>query len=346
MQKNLPKYAPDWIARTVGVGARVAARGRLRAVQRPAHAAVVRQPAGRRVPPELLRVDEHRRGAARAGPRPAAGGRLHRRGGRRPARPRGPFRGGAGRRGEDERGEGPARVSCRSRARRRSTTPPRPPGPSRPAPPARPGRRHHGVHQGGPAREGVRRPHAGRWRHPRRVLQPPGPPRRAGVVPGRLGRPRRGEARPTSRSTPRSPPSATATRGAPPCPPRRSCPPSWSRRATRSPCPGGGDARGQAPPPRRGQGRRRRLSARGARRREACGRLLVVRDRTGRAVATLRGWRPGQEGDGSRWWGGRPSCPSCSRCAPRAGRSSWRGQPGSASPASSTSSPVGWPRPG
>ena len=59
MQKNLPEVRAGLDRAHVGLGARLAARGRLRAVRRPAHAAVVRQPAGRRVPPELLRVDEH-----------------------------------------------------------------------------------------------------------------------------------------------------------------------------------------------------------------------------------------------------------------------------------------------
>ena len=51
MQKNVPEYAPDWIRTVAGVGGGVPARGALRALQRPADPAVVRQPAGRRVPP-------------------------------------------------------------------------------------------------------------------------------------------------------------------------------------------------------------------------------------------------------------------------------------------------------
>ena len=54
MQKNVPKYTPDWV-RTVSVWAEASKRDvRLRAVQRPAHPAVVRQPAGRRVPPRAV----------------------------------------------------------------------------------------------------------------------------------------------------------------------------------------------------------------------------------------------------------------------------------------------------
>ena len=46
-----------------------------------------------------------------------------------------------------------------------------------------PGRRHDRVPQGGPRRQGVRRPDAGRRRHRGRGLQPAGAARRAGVVP-------------------------------------------------------------------------------------------------------------------------------------------------------------------
>ena len=52
MQKNVPKYTPDWVRTVTDVGGGVQARGVLRAVQRPPHAALVRQPAGRRVPPD------------------------------------------------------------------------------------------------------------------------------------------------------------------------------------------------------------------------------------------------------------------------------------------------------
>ena len=52
MQKNVPKYTPDWVAHRAAVGRGVEADASLRALQRPADAAVVRQPAGRRVPPD------------------------------------------------------------------------------------------------------------------------------------------------------------------------------------------------------------------------------------------------------------------------------------------------------
>ena len=46
MQKNVPKYTPDWVP-TVSMWAEASqARGALRAVQRPAHAAVVRATSG------------------------------------------------------------------------------------------------------------------------------------------------------------------------------------------------------------------------------------------------------------------------------------------------------------
>ena len=52
MQKNVPKYTPDVGAHGAAVGGGVEARGVVRAVQRPPHAAVVRQPARGRVPPD------------------------------------------------------------------------------------------------------------------------------------------------------------------------------------------------------------------------------------------------------------------------------------------------------
>ena len=55
MQKNVPKYTPPWVRTVPLLGGDLEARRVLRAVQRPAHAAVVRQPAGRRVPPDPRR---------------------------------------------------------------------------------------------------------------------------------------------------------------------------------------------------------------------------------------------------------------------------------------------------
>ena len=74
MQKNVPKYTPAWV-RTVSVWAEASKREVVvRAVQRPAHAAVVRQPAGGGVPPDA--VPGRRLGAPDppgARPRPAGG---------------------------------------------------------------------------------------------------------------------------------------------------------------------------------------------------------------------------------------------------------------------------------
>ena len=133
MQKNLPKYAPDWIARTT-----VWAEASHREVTYPLcddrrTLLLAGEPARRRVPP---RADPGR-GAARhapgAGPRPAGGRRL------RPRRPRGDAgparagRPGPRRRRQDQRQQGRPRRSCRSPRSRSWTPPPRP----APWPPAR-----------------------------------------------------------------------------------------------------------------------------------------------------------------------------------------------------------------
>ena len=55
MQKNVPKYTPDWV-RTVRGGRRRRSATCPTRVQRPAHAAVVREPARGRVPPTLVTV--------------------------------------------------------------------------------------------------------------------------------------------------------------------------------------------------------------------------------------------------------------------------------------------------
>ena len=85
-------------------------------------------------------------------------------------------------------------------------------------------------------RQGVRRLDPRRRRHGRRGLQPAAAPRRAGVVPARLGRPRRRRRPPTSRSH-----TALDRLGRPRpvgrrrCPSRRRCPTTWSTRATSIP---------------------------------------------------------------------------------------------------------------
>ena len=52
MQKNVPKYTPPWVRTVRALGRGVEAGRVLRAVQRPPHAAVVREPARRGVPPD------------------------------------------------------------------------------------------------------------------------------------------------------------------------------------------------------------------------------------------------------------------------------------------------------
>ena len=111
MQKNVPKYTPDWVQDRADMGRGVQAGGALRAVRRPAHAAVVRQPARRRVPPDSGPGRQHLPAhAPGARPRPARRRRLRRRGGRRPPGASGAGGRRLGRRGEDERREGHARV--------------------------------------------------------------------------------------------------------------------------------------------------------------------------------------------------------------------------------------------
>ena len=230
-------------------------RGRLRAVQRPADAAVVRQPAGGRVPPDA--------GPGRpAGPPDPPGARPRPAGGRRRSRlvvraaaagPAGAGRRRAGRRGEDQRRQGRARVRAAGRRARRSRTWPRPPGrwrrgPSgstrRSPPPRSSGRTAAG--------QGVPRLDPGRRRDRGRRLQPAGPARACRCRSRWPGTTSTGvDARATSPSAPRRRCSATATRGP-------SCMPA-PQRAARRPGrggphdpdrPGAGDARGQAPRPR------------------------------------------------------------------------------------------------
>ena len=116
MQKNVPKYTPPWI-RTVELWAETSKRdGVLRAVQRPAHVAVVRQPARRGVPPDAGAGGSTRpRDPPRARPRPARARLVHDGGARRPPGAPGPGRPRPRRRGEDERGQGGARLRARRR---------------------------------------------------------------------------------------------------------------------------------------------------------------------------------------------------------------------------------------
>ena len=116
MQKNVPKYTPDWVRTVQLLGGGLEARRLLRAVQRPPHVALVRQPAGGRVPPDAgaRRSARPRRRiscSTSTRPRPTRS-RMAVRGG--PPGPPGAGRRRAGGRGEDQRRQGPARVRARS----------------------------------------------------------------------------------------------------------------------------------------------------------------------------------------------------------------------------------------
>ena len=112
MQKNVPKYTPSWVADRAALGGDIEAGRVVRAVQRPPHAAVVRQPARHRVPPDA--------GLGPSGPttpRTSCSTSIRRSrtrlrdggAGRAPGAP-GARRARARRRGEDERRQGRARV--------------------------------------------------------------------------------------------------------------------------------------------------------------------------------------------------------------------------------------------
>ena len=100
------------------VGGDVPSGRGLRPLQRPPHPPLVRQPAGRRVPPHARPGERPRpHDAPRARPRPARGGRVPDGGRRRPPRPPGAGRRRPGGRGQDERRQGRARHRAH-RARR------------------------------------------------------------------------------------------------------------------------------------------------------------------------------------------------------------------------------------
>ena len=252
MQKNVPKYTPDVGADGAVVGGGVEARGVVRAVQRPAHAAVVREPARGRVPPGararrppdrvthlVLDLDPPDGDAFAMAVRAAhlvrqALADVGLEGAVKTSGAKGvhvfvPI---------DDAG-----AARRTRPRRRERSPR---GPS-----ARSRDRHDRVHEGGPRRQGVRRLDAGRRGHGR------SPPTARGC--GRACRCRSRSAgttsttsRPaTSPCTPRS--SSSATRD--PWAEQMPAPQTLDRRAHRGGPrdpgrPGAGHARGQAPRPR------------------------------------------------------------------------------------------------
>ena len=127
-----------------------------------------------------------------------------------------------GRRGQDERREGNSRVRTRSTTRHRSTTWPRRPARSPP------GQRHsiprgdNSVHRRGPRRQGVRGLHPRRRRHRRAAYSPrlrPGTPVSFPLDWSDWT----GSSRPTSRCTRRSTRSADVTRGPKRCPNHSAC---------------------------------------------------------------------------------------------------------------------------
>ncbi len=127
MQKNVPKYAPSWVAHGAVVGGDLEAGRVLRAVQRPSHPAVVRQSARRGVSPDAgTGRPSGPRDPSCARPRPARRRRFPDGGPGGPSGPPRPGRRRPGRCGQDEWGQGRARLRPdRRRRRRRRTRPPR-----------------------------------------------------------------------------------------------------------------------------------------------------------------------------------------------------------------------------
>ena len=186
MQKNVPKYTPEWVP-TVAVWAEASKRevsyalcndrrtllwfANQRAVEYHPTLAL----AGHMDHPTYLILDldppdERAFGAAvRAAllVREALAGR-------------------PGRRGQDQRGQGRARVRAGGRAGDQRGGGRGHPGDRRPRRTAGPGAGHHGVHQGRPRGQGVPRLDQGRRGDRGGRLQPADPAGRAGVVPGAL----------------------------------------------------------------------------------------------------------------------------------------------------------------
>ena len=127
MQKNVPKYTPPWVRTVTVLGGDLEAGRVLRAVQRPPHAALVREPARGGVPPDPRAGRPSRpHDPSRARPRPARRRRvLDGRPGRPPGPPaRWPTSGWKAR----SRPAGPRACTSSSRSttrRRRRTRPPR-----------------------------------------------------------------------------------------------------------------------------------------------------------------------------------------------------------------------------
>ena len=193
MQKNVPKYTPDFVA-TVSVWAEASKREVSYALcdDRRTLLWFANQRAVEYHPTLALATQLHEPTHLVLDLDPPEGDGVRRSGRRRPPRAPRAGRRRSRRRGEDQRGQGRARLRADGgrdvgRGRRGGHAGDRP---ARRA--ARPGRGHDGVRQGRSRRQGVRRRDAHRRGHGGCRLQPARPARRAGVVPRRLGRARRG----------------------------------------------------------------------------------------------------------------------------------------------------------
>ena len=212
MQKNVPKYTPSWI-KTVKFWAEASKRDvTVRAVQRPAYVALVREPARSRVPPcagdgRTMRTTP--RTSSSISTRPKATDSRWQSASRTPFVRRWPTSSWqdavktSGAKGvhvfvpvDDHASLEESAAATRAIAARAERLDP--------------GDRDHPVHEGEPRQQGVRRRDARRRRHRDRRLQPARPSRRPGVLSRRLGRARRchavrlhhpHRARPPGRST-------------------------------------------------------------------------------------------------------------------------------------------------
>ena len=251
MQKNLPTYAPPWV-RSVSMWAEASKREvSVRTLQRPAHPALVRQPARGRVPPGA--------GAARP-PRPRRStwcSTSTRRSGddfpRRRSRPHAGARrrsadAGLDRGGQDQRRQGRARLRAGHRGASHEDVAAAARGIAARAGAARPLAGHHGVHEGPARRQCLHRRHPGRRGDRGGRIQP------AGCAPASRCRSRSsgmsstGSRLPTSPSTPHRSWPRDAPRGASYMPPAAASAGGLVAEGRAIPVgPRAGDARGQAP---------------------------------------------------------------------------------------------------
>ena len=236
MQKNVPKYTPPWV-RTIRLWAESSRREVSYALcddrrtllwfanQRAVEYHPTLSEAGQRDQPDYLVLDID----------PPSGGefRLAVRAAQLVREALAGLR--AGGRGQDQRGEGGARVRAdhAGLGRGRRGGHPRGGGPGRAA---RPGAHHHRLHPGGPGGEGLPRLDPGGRGHRGGGLQPPDPARGPGVLPAALGRAGPGDAGRLHRAHRGPADHARGPVGGASCPRRSGSRPTWSRRATPSRC--------------------------------------------------------------------------------------------------------------